>query len=208
MPADSQAFERSSVLLFDRARSKIDVTDEMIAHYLPSLRAFVRARLSDELRRRESESDIVQSVCRGLVEDREGMSFEVEAQFRAWLFTNALNTIRDKARYWGRAKRARDAEESLGEDRELDDLSQGYSGIFTPSRIAAAREQLAQLEDALDRLPDHYAEVISLARIARLPHEEIAKQIGRSVGATRQLLGRALRHLSDELRKSGGTRGA
>ncbi|PIE22336.1 MAG: hypothetical protein CSA62_13050 [Planctomycetota bacterium] len=208
MPVDSQAFELSSVQLFDRARGNIDISDEMIAHYLPSLRAFIRARLSDDLRRRESESDIVQSVCRGLIQDRDKLNFAAEAQFRAWLFTNALNTIYDKARYWDRARRASNAEESLGEGRRLEDLSQGYSGVFSPSRIAGAREQLVKLEEAFDKLPEHYAEIISLARIARLPHEEIAKQMGRSVGATRQLLGRALRQLSSELKKLGGETGA
>ena len=44
--------------------------------------------------------------------------------------------------------------------------------------------------------------MIALARLARLPHEEVAIQMGKSVGAVRQMLGRALRTLSGHLRET------
>jgi RNA polymerase sigma-70 factor, ECF subfamily len=182
-----------------------DLAEDLLVHYLPRLRAFVRARLGEQLRRRESTSDIVQSVCRELAEERGHARFEFEPQFRAWLFTAALNKIRERARFWRAEKRDDRRLDSVGNDRHLDELSVGYSGVFTPSRVAAAHEQLERLEVALDDLDEDHREVIALARIARLPHDEIAQRMGRSVGAVRQLLGRALRTLADRLR-SGGDR--
>jgi RNA polymerase sigma-70 factor, ECF subfamily len=183
-----------------------DAAEDLLVHYLPRLRAFVRARLGEQLRRRESASDIVQSVCRELAEERGHAKFEFEPQFRAWLFTAALNKIRERARFWRAEKRDDRRLDSVGDDRHLEDLSVGYSGVFTPSRVAAAREQLERLETALDALDEDHREVIALARIARLPHDEIAQRMGRSVGAVRQLLGRALRTLADRLR-AGDDRG-
>ena len=205
-----EQFDQTSVTLFTRARSDsvgdtAGYAGDLLTHYLPRLRAFVRAQLSDQLRRRESESDIVQSVCRGLVEEREKIDFEVESQFRAWLFTAALNKIRERGRYWGRGKRDAKRLESIGADRDLDDLALGYSGVFTPSRVAAAREQLERFETSLEALPEDEREVIALARIARLPHDEIAERMNRSVGAVRQLLGRALRRLSTQLQSGDAT---
>ncbi len=198
------SFDQTSLSLFSNARAAADVGPEgfptdLLAHYLPRLRAFVRARLGKRLRRRESASDIVQSVCRELVEKRGREEFELEGQFRAWVFTATLNKIRERARYWGAAKRNIDHLESLGDIHDLNALSLAYSNVLAPSRIAAARELLERLELALDALPEDDREVIALARIARLPHEEIAGRMDRSVGAVRQLLGRALRRLSKHL---------
>ena len=67
--------------------------EERVQQYLPRLRAFVRARMSPAVRRRESCSDIVQSVCRELVENRSRLDFPDEARFRGWLFTAALTKV-------------------------------------------------------------------------------------------------------------------
>ena len=202
-------FAQTSSTLYSKAQTDSKAgsgvfPEQLLAHYLPRLRAFVRARMGDKLRRREPESDIVQSVCRQLVEDREGMEFEVEAQFRAWLFTAALNKIRQRARYWDAEKRDADNLESLGPDDDIAELVQGYSGVFSPSRIAAAREQLARLEVVLEGLSEEDREVIALARIAGLPHAEVARRMNRTVGSMRMLLGRALCRLSEGLERSEG----
>jgi RNA polymerase sigma factor (sigma-70 family) len=205
MPDSAEQFDQTSLTLFASARADslagaAGFSADLLAHYLPRLRAFVRARVGARLRRQESDSDIVQSVCRELIEERGRVDFETETAFRAWLFTAAMNKIRGKARYWDREKRAVDNLESLGADRDLDDLTQGYSGMFTPSRVIQAQEQLERLEAALEMLPEDEREAIALARIARLPHAEIAKRMDRSVGAVRQLLGRALRRLGEHLK--------
>lgn len=184
--------------LFERLAADGGIADEVVAHYLPRLRAFVRARVSARLRVRESDSDIVQSVCRVVLQDRDRLDFASEAKFRAWLFTTALNKIRMKARFWERDRRSPLRELASDQDG-VEQLEVGYSGVCSPSRIASAREQVERLERALERLPDEYREVIAMARLARIPHAEIAEQLGRSVGATRQLLGTALRRLADEL---------
>jgi DNA-directed RNA polymerase specialized sigma24 family protein len=51
-------------------------------------------------------------------------------------------------------------------------------------------------------LPEHYREVIALARIAELPHREIAAQLGKTEEATRILLYRALAALAKAMGSS------
>jgi RNA polymerase sigma-70 factor (ECF subfamily) len=66
----------------------------------------------------------------------------------------------------------------------------------TPSGQVAVREELDRMERALDSLPDEYREVIVQAKIAGRSREEIAAATGRSPGAVRMLLHRAMARLA------------
>ena len=59
----------------------------------------------------------------------------------------------------------------------------------------------ARVERALAELPEHYREVITLSRVVGLSHKEVAESMGRSEGATRVLLHRALGELADVLER-------
>lgn len=195
---------RGDAEVFDRAvAGDASALEDLLVRYLPRLRAFVRTRMGDELRRREASLDLVQSVCRELVERRERFEFRGEAQFRGWLFTSALNKIRQKHEYHRALKRDVQHEVALdGAARHSDDaLLEAYGAIRTPSQDVSSAEQVARIEAAFDRLPEDYRRVIALARFAGLPHDEIATQLDRSVGAVRQMLGRALARLGVELER-------
>lgn len=177
------------------------VLDELLAEELPRLRAFVRAHLSPELRLRESVSDLVQSVCRGLLA-QSSFEFRGEAQFRSWLFLAARNKIAEKARYHQREQRDVRREQAL-DDAGASTILGAYRQVGTPSRVAMAREHLGKLESAIDDLDPDHREVVTLVRLAGLPIDEAAQVMGRSVDATRMLLGRALVKLSGNLRRLG-----
>lgn len=171
----------------------------LLAAYLPNLRAFVRARIDQSFRQRESCSDIVQSLCVDLLGKQPEVAPRTEAEFRGWLFTAALNKVREHYRFHHRERRdlAREAAPSDA------DVSAIYATLATPSRVASAREHQQRVEAALDRLSEDHREVICLARIADLPYREVAARMGRTVGAVQMLLGRALLSLAAELDKAG-----
>lgn len=191
--------------LFERAvGGDGTAVEELVARYLPRLRAFVRSRMGEDLRKREASCDLVQSICRELIARREGFEFRGEAQFRGWLFTSALNKIRQRHEFHHMQKRDLRREVGPLADplRSEEALVAAYATVCTPSQEASAREQIARFEAAFDRLPSDYREVITLARLAQLPHDEVAARMERTIGAVRQLLGRALVKLSYELERT------
>lgn len=186
--------------LFDRARAGDGAAlERLVATYLPQLHAFVRVRLGGRLRARESSMDIVQSACRELLSDPSRHEFRSEDRFRAWLFTTAINKLREKHRFHGRDKRDIERERDAPDG---DGLLQA-ANFLTPSVDAIGRETVLALDAAMATLSEEHREVITMARIVQLPHAVIAEAMGRSEDAVRQLLVRALRCLADELRRRG-----
>jgi RNA polymerase sigma-70 factor (ECF subfamily) len=189
-PADDQRTEQ--LVRAARAGDR-DAVEDLIAAHLPSLRAFVRVHTDRALRQRESCSDLVQTTCREALEQLDRFEWRGAGSFRAWLHRMALNKVIDHERYH-RAERRDPA-------REQDDagLLAGYATVSTPSRAAEAAEAVRAIEAAFDRLGPADREVIALARIAGLPHAEVASQLGKSEEAVRTMLKRALVRLAAEL---------
>jgi RNA polymerase sigma-70 factor (ECF subfamily) len=160
----------------------------LLVQYLPRLRAFIRSQVDPKLRLRESVSDMVQSTCREIVAAGPDFDWQGEARFRGWLFTTALNKIRGRVRHFAAKKRGPDAAD--GDD--IEGLVDRWAAANSPSRVAAGHELNATMEAAMDALPADYREVIALSRMAELPHIEVARVMGRSEGAVRTLLSRAL----------------
>jgi RNA polymerase sigma-70 factor, ECF subfamily len=177
--------------------------DELLAAYLPRIRAFIRLRMDAAVRARECTADLVQSVCVDLLAKQEGFVYRSDPEFRAWLFHAALHKVNEKQRYHGRQRRDIRREVAADVHASGDPLHDVYQTLGTPSRNIMAQEHMAQIEAAFDQLPDHYRETITLARIAGLPHDEIARRMGKSVGAVRQILGRGLVQLAELLGEDG-----
>ena len=169
-----------------------EALEQMLARYLPRLRAFVRARAGSRLRQLESCSDLVQSACRDVLSALPSFEFRGEAEFRSFLFRAAWRKIVDHARWHG--AQARDA----GRRETFDDGGEDPSlaSLLTPSQDLQSREELRAIEQALDRLPEEYREAIVLRRIAGMSYAEIAEELERSEGAVRNLVCRGLARLS------------
>jgi RNA polymerase sigma-70 factor (ECF subfamily) len=173
----------------------VAIADLLRAH-LPRLQRFVRLRLGALLRRREDTLDIVQSTVREVLEEQQ-FEWRGEAGFRAWLFQVALNKIRQKGRFHGADKRAVEREDAVGSSGAHQ--REAVGDLATPSRVAMAKEELQRLESALEQLTEPQREVLTLARVAGLPHAVIAQQLGKSEVAVRQLLVRAMAALGAAL---------
>lgn len=185
--------EPSQSSILSASRGDAVAIDEVLRAYLPRLQRFVHLRLGPRLRAREDTVDVVQSTVRELLAESR-FEWRSEAEFRGWLFQAALNKLREKARFHGAGKRAADRE--VPRDAEyVDDPHDAR----TPSRIAMGHEALHTLETAFTRLTEPQREVLTLARIAGLPHAVIAARLGKSEVAVRQLLVRAMAALGAAL---------
>lgn len=172
-------------------RSALEV---LLERHLPALRGYVRLNSDRALRAKESCTDIVQSVCRELLEHTDRFQHPSENAFRHWLYSTALRKIRNRYKYYRAQKRDVDQEVRLGAQSTgtgQSDLSICYSNVASPSEMVMARESQERLEQAFEDLPDEYREVLVLARIVGLSRAEIGEKMGRSENAVRSLLFRA-----------------
>lgn len=173
--------------------------DELFAAHQDALRAFVRLRLGRHLRSREESLDLAQSVVREALEDLPQFEVRGAGGFRRWLLLRAENKIKDRGRFWSRARRDARLEIALSgthDDGEERAVAAALHDLATPSREAAGREDLARLERAFAGLSEDQRRVILLARVAGLSHEDVAAAMGRTVLATRSLLSRAMARLA------------
>lgn len=175
---------------------------ELLQRHLPGLVAFIRLRAGPLVRARESAADLAQSVCREALEDPGRFRHGGEAGFKSWLYATALRRIQNRHDYWKAGKRdaARDVPLAPHPDASgQQDLLACYRTLSTPSRKLMLAEEIARIESAFDQLDEADREIILLARVAGLPHDEIARRLGKTAGATRVRLHRALARLAMQL---------
>lgn len=183
--------------------------DELLVQHLPALHAFVRLRAGRAFGARESTSDVVQSVCREVLEDAGEYRYQGEAAFKNWLFTAAANKVVDRHRFHHRGRRdaGREVAAQAGagsDDATRSGLADAYATLATPSRAVMQREEMERLEAAVSQLPEHQREVILLSRIAGLTYAQIAEETGRTEVAVRGLVARGLVRLATVLRRPEG----
>ncbi len=172
--------------------------DGLVRALMPDLRAYVRLNVGQQLRQLESCSDLVQSVCREVVEDIGDFGGSAAKQFRRWLFTVALRKIQTRGRHHGAQRRDPRRVVPLDGDRDeaAAEVIDAYESICSPSRHASAREEIERVEAGFEALPDDYREVLTLTCIVGLSHREVAEQMGRAETAVRKLLFRARARLA------------
>jgi RNA polymerase sigma-70 factor (ECF subfamily) len=110
------------------------------------------------------------------------------AGFRAWLFRIAHNTVSNARR----TRRRRHAE-------PLPDGYERPAPDADPAGLVARAEELRRVLAALGELPDERRQVVLLRFVDGLSAAEIGEVLGRSPGAARVLLHRALRDLAGRL---------
>ena len=115
--------------------------------------------------------------------------------FRAWLFRIAHNHIVS-------AQRSR----SRRRTEPIDDAGQQASPQADPAGIVARADEVDQLRHALARLPVDRRQVVVLRFVDELTAREIGLVLGRSEGAVRVLLHRALSDLAVALGHDRGAR--
>ena len=94
-PIPGEITEDHAYLIVDGCDHVVREPEGRAARLLPDIQAYVRLKVGPDLQVRESCSDIVQSVCREIFADLTGWQDRGEGSFRAWVFTLALNKVRE-----------------------------------------------------------------------------------------------------------------
>jgi len=168
------------------------------------LQGRARRAIPASLRRRLSESDVVQDAF--LVAFRRLGEFrETDADsFRAWLARILEWKLREaRRRHLGTARRSVARDVTRG--------GRPASGEFpasgpSPSQVAAGHELEARVESAISRLAEDHGTVVRLVHSRGYSFEAAAELMERSAEAVRKLYSRALAELAKDLGLSGGDR--
>jgi RNA polymerase sigma factor (sigma-70 family) len=110
--------------------------------------------------------------------------FEGRSTVRSWLY----GVVRYHA-----LNRRRQRPLPLADTTDLDEVASDEHGPEALSLAAVTRDQLAA---AMERLPEHHREIITLAFVAELSRPEIAEVLGVPVGTVKSRLHRARRELA------------
>jgi len=142
-------------------------------------------RVKSKIPIQEAE-DVTQDVF--IAVSRSLKSYKQEARFNTWLYTIVNRQIADFYRRRGRVSSGNDAEVDL------------EAGENVPSVLDSQEIDRSMLiQKAMDKLPEHYQEIILLRFADGLTFNEIAEQRDQSLEAIKSLYRRAIQAVRAEM---------
>jgi len=141
-------------------------------------------------RRPADAEDLVQDTY--LKAFRASGQFERGTNLKAWLFTILHNTFRNMRRHDGR--------DPVEVDSEVVELAAGDAARDpTPEQILTRATLDADLQAALDALPDAFRQAVWLRDVEELTYAEIAAVLAVPIGTVMSRISRGRRMLYDKL---------
>ncbi len=193
MCALNQKTQELVVLAKDGDKSALD---QLYRVYGERVRWMLRFRMGRELRSQMESMDLVQDTLMHALGGLDKFTYKNEGDFVRWLSKIAENSLRDNLDRLHAGKRDIRREVPLGGHGPTSaGGSVGTPGPIestTPSVIMSRKEDLNKLEKAIDTLRPEYREVIVLAKIEELSYSQIGDRLGKSTGAVKMLVSRAI----------------
>jgi len=173
-----------------------DALGQALASVRDYLLLVANEQLEPALKAKGNASDLVQETFLRAQRGVEGFRGRTATEWRNWLRSILVrNLAKERRRFGATAKRLVQREVTIPDGMRLDCVGTDE----TPSRDLARREQEAALIEVLERLPDHYREVVIWHHREQLSFDEIGQRCGISAEAARKLWTRALGRLRKEL---------
>ena len=163
--------------------------DVLVSRYHGKLLDFAFRHLRD----RETAADIAQTTLITVFE--RAASYRATASFKTWLYTIALNRVRDNYR---KCKARRELLSSQIEDAESVIENIGYDR--SPENAMFDKISASTVWDAVDELQDNYKSALILKFRHEMTYEEVAAVMGTPSGTVKSWIHYALK----KLRKSQG----
>jgi len=144
---------------------------------------------------REDAEDLTQEV---FVKAFEALPrFKGKSSFYTWVYRIAVNKTINYRKKRNR-KRALSLD-SFDQDIKLDDAYHEMTAKGSPLRNISLSELQKKLNEALQNLSEKHRTVVVMHDMQGIPHDEIAKVVGASVGTVRSRLFYARRQMQTEL---------
>jgi RNA polymerase sigma-70 factor (ECF subfamily) len=128
-------------------------------------------------------------------------NFRGDSSFSTWLYQIATNLARNRYWYWFRRKRDKSVsfDQTVGGDSDTTLAEIFQADIETPQDIAVTNEFQERVSAAMELLNVKHREVLVLRNVKSLSYEEIANQLGISIGTVKSRIARARESLRDRL---------
>ena len=173
---------------------------ELLELCRPYLLKVANEELAPDLYAKGGGSDLVQETFLEAQRDFGQFQGMTKDELVVWLRQILRNNLANFARRYHAAKRRISAEKRmLSETSSVDWRAVLTGDTSSPSSEVRFQEQAALLEQALQRLPDHYRQVIWLRHREDHSFKEIGTTMHCSAEAARKLWSRAVRRLKLEL---------
>ncbi len=186
-PFPSPPDEQATLTILGRIRAGEDEAwEDLYRRYHDQLLLTIRASLGRKLRGHLQSEDVFQSVALEALHALEGFEYRGPGSLRHFLNRLAVNKIRDRADFFGAAKRAGDT--------PLTDTVMKAVSADEPAYFDGERYE--RLERCLERLPEEMREILLLRKVDGLPSKEVATLLGKSDEAVRKVYSRALAKLT------------
>ncbi len=164
------------------------------------LLAFIRSRIGTQLKKKVEPEDILQEASMEAVRVFGQTDLSTWDPLH-WMFQLCERKIIDAhRRYFASQKRDASREAALPAGSEAAGLANLLAAsMTTPSQAFSRDQRQLRTMAALETLPDDQREALRLRYLVGLPSKEIAKKFGKSDGAMRVMISRALSRLQTML---------
>ncbi len=190
-PEEVQEGDDDQELVLKAQRGDVHAFDELVERYHGKIYGLTYNMTSN----REDAEDLTQEV---FVKAFKALPrFRGNSSFYTWLYRIAVNKTINY-----RKKRNRKRTLSLDQfDQEIksDEVYHDLTSKGSPLRNVSLTELQKKMNEALQSLSEKHRTVVVLHDMQGIPHEEIAKMVGASVGTIRSRLFYARRQLQAEL---------
>ena len=169
--------------------------------YRAYLRLLARLQLDPKVQGKLDPSDLVQETLLRAHAKRDQFQGRTDAELAAWLRRILANLLTDAMRRHGLAGR------NLAPERSLEESATRLEAFLSssadsPLERTVRQEELLQLSEALDQLPDDQRVAVELKHLQGWTVEAIAQQMKRSKTAVGGLLRRGLKKLRETMKEN------
>ena len=168
-------------LIAQAQAGQVESFGELYQRHLEAIYLFIKSRVSSL----HDAEDLTETVFLQAFEALERYE-ERGAPFSAYLYRIARNLVIDHYR----------GQEPV---EPLEDLDWRYGQEAVAERQMIDQEQVARIEKALARLPDHYQEVIRLRLLVGISTDQVAEWMDREPSTIRVIQHRALKALRKQM---------
>lgn len=184
----------SDDLLIDRVRNgDMEAYNDIVARYYDR----IFARVSQLLKNREDAEEVTQDA---FIRAHRGLDkFRGDASFSTWLYQIATNLAHNRYWYWFRRKR----DQSISLDQPLSDEGDlTLENVLpcaseSPAEATVTQELVQRVSECMLDLNEKHREVLILRNVKNLSYDEIAQQLGISVGTVKSRIARARESLRE-----------